>query len=150
MLARVELEGGLGAPDLEVDAAVRVARGDEPVERGAARVDGHGAGGLGVQHEAVVDVGLGVAEDEGRVGAALELGVGRGARGGDAVGVDGEVGVGGDADLGAGDGGGWGEVEVAVFCVLSWVSAKLFVVKGEEEIMTEVGSRARRTSGSSC
>lgn len=45
VLARVELEGGLGAVDLEVDARGRVVGGDEPRQGSRAGVEGHGGGG---------------------------------------------------------------------------------------------------------
>lgn len=59
VLAGVVLERGLRAVDLEVDLGLGVVRLDEGDERLAARVDGHGVGRCaGVDHEAVVDIGL--------------------------------------------------------------------------------------------
>lgn len=96
VLAGVELERGLCAVDLEVDAGRRVVGGDEPRQGPGAGVerDGGGGGGVLVEDEAVVDVGLGGAQREGLL--ALELGVGgRLGRRGDAAVVDGEVRVAG-------------------------------------------------------
>lgn len=92
VLARVELEGGLGAIDLEVDARGRVVGGDETRQGPGAGVEGHGGGGGFVEDEAVIDVWLGGAQGEGLL--ALDPGVGGWlGRGGDAAVVEGEVGV---------------------------------------------------------
>lgn len=92
VLARVELERGLGAVDLEVDARGRVVGGDETRQGPGAGVEGHGGGGGLVEDEAVVDVGLCGAQGEGLL--ALDPGVGGWlGRGGDAAVVEGEVGV---------------------------------------------------------
>lgn len=110
--ARVELEGGLGAQDLQVDAGARVVGGEVHDEGGGARVDGDG-GRVGGEGEAVVDVGLGGGQLEGLGGVEL---VGGGPACGDGDVVNGQVLVGGEGDGGAldGRGGAAREVEVGV------------------------------------
>lgn len=84
----------------------------ERLKRERAGVEGDG-GGVGVHDEAVVEVRVGGAEDEGLVGGDVRVG-GYGAVG-DAGGVEGEVLVCAEGDDCAFDGGGAGvEVEVAV------------------------------------
>lgn len=72
-LARVELEGGLGAQRLEVKLRVGVVEADELVERLRARVDGH-AGRVWVDDEAVV--GFGGFGAQGEFFVRVEFGVG--------------------------------------------------------------------------
>lgn len=111
--AHVELERGLGAQHLEMDARLGVVGGEVEAQGLAAGVDGDGAR-VQVGEEAVVDVGLRLAKGEGLVGVDDgELG---GAAGGDVVGVDGEVLVGWEGDDGAGVSLIAGEVEVRVVC----------------------------------
>lgn len=90
VLSRVELEGGLGAVDLEVDARGRVVGGDEARQGLAAGVERDGRGGRVVEDEDVVYVWLGGAQREGLL--ALELGEGGWLGcGRDAAVVEGEV-----------------------------------------------------------
>ena len=111
MLARVELEGRLRAPDLEVQIGGGVGHADEGAQGKGARVERDDVGR--VEDEAVVEGGGGGAEVEGRVGFGGG-GVGGDGAGGDGVGVEGEVLVCGEGDGVAVDGGGGGvQVEVA-------------------------------------
>lgn len=92
VLARVELERGLGAVDLEVDPRGRVVRGDEARQGLAAGVERDGGGGRVVEDEDVVYVWLRGAQRERLL--ALKRGVGGWlGRGWDAAVVEGEVGV---------------------------------------------------------
>ena len=111
MLARVELEGRLRAPDLEVQIGGGVGHADEGAQGEGARVERDDVGR--VEDEAVVEGGGGGAEVEGRVWFGGG-GVGGDGAGGDGVGVEGEVLVCGEGDGVAVDGGGGGvQVEVA-------------------------------------
>lgn len=78
---------------------------------GGARVEG--AVLLGLEDEAVVDVGGDGAESEGLGGG--ETGVGGDLAGGDSAGVDDEVGGCGESDFGAFDDFAGADVEVAIF-----------------------------------
>lgn len=92
VLARVELEGWLGAVHLEVDARGRVVGGDEARQGLAAGVERDGRGGRVVEDEDVVYIWLGRAQREGLL--ALKRGVGGWLGcGRDAAVVEGEVGV---------------------------------------------------------
>lgn len=88
VLARVKLEGGLGAVHLKVDLGLGVERAEVLLKGQRARVDGDRRRVL-VDDEAVVDVGLNSTEGEGDVaGLVGRVEEGREAAGGDTALVD--------------------------------------------------------------
>ena len=108
--AGVELEGGLGAVHLQVDARARMLKLSQEAQGPGARVQRDG-GDVLVHDEDVVEGGV-VGPDGKRLGDAA--GEGLDGAGGDAGLVEGQVLRGYEAGGGAGDGGVTAEVEVAV------------------------------------
>ena len=98
VLARVELERGLGAEDLEVDLGLGVLGANELGQRRSAGVNGDVVGRL-VDDEAVVDIRL--LRAQGKRLVALQLAERRRAAGRDATVIDGQVAVRGEGDNGA-------------------------------------------------
>lgn len=111
MLARVKLERRVRREHVEVQLRRGVVEARASLQRGQTRVWRHSRG-VGVQHKAVVDIGLCGAKREGDTGD--DVGVGRDVRGDwDARGVDSEVVGGCEDDASAGDGFAAAQVEVA-------------------------------------